>query len=252
MARVIAVSSPKGGVGKTACALLTGVALAERGLRVVAVDADHDVGTLPLLVPAASRAAQGARQALAARPDATPEALAPYLSRAPFGLDVLGGPFGPADEPRRTVANLATLAGLLEHVYDTVVLDLGTGLAHPLIRFALERADHVLMVTGPELIGASRVEAALRRLLDPHRGRLDPERVTIVLNRVRAPELAAAQLERFRRTGVRHDVAIPDDEHLGEMLDAGTFAIDSLRPATRMAVGELGVGGGPRAPPPPR
>lgn len=232
MARVIAVSSPKGGVGKTACAYLTAVALAERGLRVAAVDADHDVGTLPLLVP--ERAHLGARQALEQR--AITEQ---HLARDPSGAQVLAGPIGPADDPRRAAANLGALIDMLDH--DAIVLDLGTGLSHPVIRFALERADHVLMVTGPELIGASRVEAALRRLVEQRR--LDPDKVTLVLNRVLAPERAAAQLERFRRTGVRRDVAVPDDEHLSQMLDAGALATATLAPATRMALRELAEAG---------
>jgi flagellar biosynthesis protein FlhG len=230
MARVIAVSSPKGGVGKTACAYLTAVALVERGLRVAAVDADHDVGTLPLLVPAEARVSGGARQALTARRVTTG-----MLARDPSGVEVLAGPIGPADDPARSAANLGALVAMLDH--DAVVLDLGTGLSHPVIRFALDRADHVLMVTGPELIGASRVEAALRRLVEQRR--IDTDELTLVLNRVIAPELAAAQLERFRRTGVRHDVAIPDDEHLSELLDAGAFAIGALAPGTQMAIREL-------------
>ncbi len=234
MARVIGVSSPKGGVGKTACAYLTAVALAEQGLRVAAVDADHDVGTLPWLVP--TRAAGGARQALERR-----EVAGDLLATGPHGVQVLAGPIGPADDPHRSAANLGALIQLLDH--DAVVLDLGTGLSHPVIRFALERADHVLMVTGPELIGASRVEAALRRLVEQRR--IDTEATTLVLNRVIAPEYAAAQLERFRRTGVRHDVAVPDDEHLGRMLDAGDLAIDALAPATQMAIRELAAATGP-------
>ena len=228
------MSSPKGGVGKTACAYLTGVALAERGLRVVAVDADHDVGTLPMLVPAQRRVTGGARRALSAR-RVTPE----LLCRDPSGLDILGGPFGPADRPDASAANLEALIGLLDH--DVVVLDLGTGISHPVIRLALERADHVLMVSGPEFIGATRVEAALRNLIE-HR-RFDADHVTLVLNRVIAPELAAGQLERFRRTGVRHAVAVPDDEQLAERLDAGALAIAGLRTATQMAVRELAEAG---------
>ena len=190
----------------------------------VAVDADHDVGTLPLLVPAERRVTGGARHALSAR-----RVTSELLCRDPSGLDILGGPFGPADHPHASAANLEALVGLLDH--DVVVLDLGTGLSHPVIRLALERADHVLMVSGPELIGATRVEAALRRLIE-HR-RFDADHVTLVLNRVIAPELAAGQLERFRRTGVRHAVAVPDDEQLAELLDAGALAIDELRPPRR-------------------
>ena len=43
MARVIAFANQKGGVAKTTTTLNLGVALAEQGLRVLAVDLDRDV-----------------------------------------------------------------------------------------------------------------------------------------------------------------------------------------------------------------
>ena len=243
-AGVLTVTSPKGGVGKTACAYITGAALAERrGLRVIAVDADHDVGTLTLLLPGDARTHRSARHLLGALDQIdSAEALAPYVSVDPSGLHVLGGPFGPADRPQETARNLAAVVDLLERFYDIIVLDLGTGLAHPVIRLGIQRADHVLMLTGPDRVGASRVESALRKLLDRDgRTRLPSERITLVLNRVTDIGDAAAMIETFRRTGVGLDVAIPHDDGLAAMLDTGTFDMEALVPETRIAVRELAL-----------
>ena len=48
--------------------------------------------------------------------------------------------------------------------YEVVLLDLGTGVAGPLARFAIERADQVVLVTTPEWVTASVVLEALSHL----------------------------------------------------------------------------------------
>ncbi len=98
------------------------------------------------------------------------------------------------------------------------------------------------MVAGPDRVGATRVGSGLRKLLDRDgRTRLPSERVTLVLNRVTAIGDAAAMIERFRRTGVGLDVAIPHDDQLAAMLDTGTFDTEALVPETRIAVRELAL-----------
>ena len=243
-AGVLTVGSPKGGVGKTACAFLAASTLAERsGLRVVAIDADHDMGTLPLLVPDGQRADRGARQLLEALDSIQAAAnLHPYLTVAPSGLHILAGPFGPADRPQISVANLATLIALFERFYDLVVVDLGTGLTHPVIRFAVRRADRVLMVTSPDWVAAVRVEAGLRRLVGRDRqGPVVAERLAVVVNRAGDAETTAALIERLRRTGVHCQVAIPEDAQLATMLDSGTYSLRPLDIATRIAIRDLAL-----------
>jgi MinD-like ATPase involved in chromosome partitioning or flagellar assembly len=41
------------------------------------------------------------------------------------------------------------LIAFLGRFYELILLDLGTGLTEPLARFALERADHAVMVATP-------------------------------------------------------------------------------------------------------
>src|SRR4051794_41779806 len=84
----LALISPKGGVGKTTATFLVGNLLASHlKLRVVAVDANPDFGTLARLAPDARRSARSLADLLN---DAdrlhTAAQLTPYVSRLPTGL----------------------------------------------------------------------------------------------------------------------------------------------------------------------
>ena len=240
---VIAVASPKGGVGKTTCTFLIGATLAaRRGLRVVAVDADHDVGTLDLLVPnnGSRRTARHALRDLD-RIDSAAE-LAPYMAVHPSGLHVLAGPAGSATDPNELAANYGTIVALLERFYDVVLLDLGTGFANPVARFAMLRADQAIMVSGSDFVSSTRVAKASARLLDPSGpARLRPDRFTVIVNRLTDHERLAALLPSYRELGARTVVALPEDPQLAAMLDTGTYSLGPLARGTRMAIRELAL-----------
>jgi MinD-like ATPase involved in chromosome partitioning or flagellar assembly len=240
---VIVLASPKGGVGKTTCTFLIGATLAaRRGLRVVAVDADHDVGTLDLLVPGNGRR-RTARHALRDldRIDSAAQ-LAPYMAVHPSGLHVLAGPAGSANDPNELAANYGTLVALLERFYDVVLLDLGTGFANPVARFALLRADHAIMVSGSDFVSSTRVAKASARLLDPSGpARLRPDRFTVIVNRLTDRERLGTLRSSYRELGARTVVALPEDPQLAAMLDTGTYSLGPLARGTRIAIRELAL-----------
>ena len=167
----IALISPKGGVGKTTSTFIAGNLLATHlKLRAIAVDANPDFGTLARLAPDDRRSERSLADLLddADRLNTAAE-LAPYVSRLPTGLHVLGAPrdaeltasLGP-DRYGELVAFLATF-------YEVVLLDLGTGVAGPLARFAIERADQVVLVTTPEWVTSTRrARGALAPAARPH------------------------------------------------------------------------------------
>jgi MinD-like ATPase involved in chromosome partitioning or flagellar assembly len=246
-ANVVAVASPKGGVGKTTCAFLIGATLAaRRGLRVIAIDADHDVGTLGLLGPDSDSAAT-ARDALRDLDSLESAAeLMPYLSVHPSGLHILGGPAGSASRPEELAPAFGTLVALLERFYDLVLLDLGTGFANPVARFALKRADQTIMVTAVDRVTTTRVAAVVGRLLDPDGpARLRPDRFAVVINRVPrgrdAADRVAAVAAYFRELGSSSLVALPEDAQLAAMLDSGTYGLEPLEREMRMAIRQLAL-----------
>lgn len=156
---VIAVLSPKGGVGKTTSTYLVGDALADLGrVGVVGLDTNPDYGTLASLVPDALRSDHSLVDLLDAferRP--TFAELCPYLSQVRGGLKLLSAPSDPYVMQRLGPADYDRALGLLAQHVEVVLLDCGTGLAGPLARWAIQRADQVVIVTTPD-----------RRRLDRH------------------------------------------------------------------------------------
>jgi len=232
----VALISPKGGVGKTTSTFLVGNLLATHlKLRVVAVDANPDFGTLARLSPDQRRSERSLADLLA---DAdrlkTAAELNPYVSRQATGLHVLGAP-----RDAELTANLGPdrygeLIAFLSCFYEVVLLDLGTGVAGPLARFAIDRADQAVLVTTPEWVTSSVVLDALAHV--------QHERTTVAMNKslLRAKDLPAVE-QRFRAEHLHRCVTIPFDEQLAATLDAGHYTLDVLGRRTRMAIKELGL-----------
>lgn len=144
-ARVITVTSGKGGVGKTNLSVNLGIALVRQGLRVALVDADLGLANVDIL--------------LGIDP---PHTLVDLLSerhpledivvQGPGGLNIVAGGSG--------VYELASLGlGRLDHIVDTLtrldstfdvmLIDTGAGVGRHVLRFVLA-SEEVIVVTTTE------------------------------------------------------------------------------------------------------
>lgn len=181
-ARVIAVGSGKGGVGKTWFAITLAHALARRGRRVLLVDADLGLANVDIqlgLTPGRDLGAVAFGRA------ALPEAVIAY---APGGFDVLPGRSGSgalsAMEPAALEAMLAALRGAGPR-WDRVVLDLGAGLDRPVRRMAAW-ADTLLAIATAEPTSLTDAYAVLK--LHAADGGRDSR---VVVNRAASPQAGA-------------------------------------------------------------
>ena len=233
-ANTTAVASPKGGVGKTTASFLIGNLLASRlRLRVVAVDANPDLGTLGELARRGCRA-DGSLADLLRQGDRprTASELRAYAVSLPTGLHVLAGDRLPTG---LTAARCEELLDVVKRFYDVVILDLGTAAAGGLTRFVLDRSDQLVLVSDAQWIAARTVLEAL-----PH---LAHERTILALNKTR-PQWDAGEAAIERRLDERApDGAhrIPYDATLAAMLDSGTYTLEALARPTRVAVKRLGL-----------
>jgi MinD-like ATPase involved in chromosome partitioning or flagellar assembly len=234
---LVAVISPKGGVGKTTCTFLAGNVLASHlKLRAIAVDANPEFGTLGRLPAESVRAAPSLGELLEhADHLGTAAELGRYVSRLPSGLHLLAA----GHDPERTASlgpdRYGELVALLACFYETVLIDLGTGVTGPLARFALDRVDQVVLVTTPDPLTATLSIHALEQL--------DRERTTVVVNRTHrrlAPEVRAID-ECLARRDLKRPVTLPDDRRLAAMLDSGTYSLEALDRRTRLPVKQLGL-----------
>lgn len=234
---VVTLASPKGGVGKTTLAFVLGNLLASHlHLRVLALDASADSGTLAALVPDRLRSALSVADLLCDVDEIRSSAeLQVYVSRLPTGLHVLGGAHNGDDMGGATAGDLAALLSFAARSYELIVLDLGAGMSGELADFALERADQAVIVTTPDWVTAQSVSAAL--------GRVRRERATLVLNKLseRSDNQQRVIEAHFRGQEIGQRVAIPDDARLWLMLDSGTYSLAALGDETRIAVKRLGL-----------
>src|SRR4051812_29712685 len=166
----IALISPKGGVGKTTSTFLAGNLLATHlKLRAIAIDANPDFGTLAQLAPDDSRSERSLADLLrdADRLNTAAE-LAPYVSRLPTGLHVLGAPRVAELTASPGPERFGDIVAFLAPFYEVVQLAPRTGDPGPLAHFAIERADQIVLVTTPEFVTSTVVLDALSHLQHDH------------------------------------------------------------------------------------
>ncbi len=146
VACVLAVTSGKGGVGKTNIATNLALCMAASEKRVLLLDADISLGNLDLLLNIRSKynishVINGAKR------------VEDIIQLGPLGLQIICGASGldqladiSESEQHRLLQHLSGL----QHASDTIVIDTAAGISNSVVSFCLA-ADHVLVVTTPEV-----------------------------------------------------------------------------------------------------
>ncbi|MGO1948162.1 MAG: MinD/ParA family ATP-binding protein [Mycobacteriaceae bacterium] len=236
----IAVLSLKGGVGKTTTTVaLGGMFASGRGDRVIAVDANPDLGTLARrVVDDAAEAATPTVRDLLNLPDASryPQ-IRSCTSQASSRLEVIGSDRDPAVSEAFSETDYRQAVDILQHHYNIILTDCGTGLMHSAMSGVLDLAHMLVLVTSPALDGARSAEATLDWLDHHGHGDLVANAVVVVSGAHPGqaavdPEILASHFS-ARTRAVR---GIPFDRHLSE---GGVVDLDRLHPSTFRAYREL-------------
>ncbi|GAA4424743.1 MinD/ParA family protein [Actinokineospora soli] len=233
----IAMLSLKGGVGKTTTTTTLGSTFSSlRGDRVIAVDANPDRGTLSQKIPLETTATVRHLLRDADRIRRYSDIRA-YTSQGPSRLEVLASEQDPAvseafseEDYRRTIA-------LLEHFYNIVLTDCGTGLMHSAMKGVLDLADSLVIVSSGSVDGARSASATLD-WLDAHGYRDLVARSVAVINSVR-PGSGKVDLDKLAAhfgARCRAVCRIPFDPHLEE---GAEIELDRLLPETRLGLLEM-------------
>ena len=143
--RVVAVTSGKGGVGKTNIAVNLAIALQRRGHRILVIDADLGMANVDILLGASSR-----RHLLdLLRPDVQ---LDDVIVETGYGIQYISGGSGIEKALEYDHAEKVLLQQKLANCAaraDLILVDTGAGLGRNVMDFILA-ADEVLLVTTPE------------------------------------------------------------------------------------------------------
>ena len=173
LGKVVAVTSGKGGVGKTFVSANLAAALAKRGLRVLVLDADLGLANLDVVLNLYPK--------ITLHDVFTGKAkLEDAIIKAPGGFSVLLAGSGMVEYSRLTpeVRNdfLRIMGGLVPH-YDIVLLDTGAGISD-VVLFAVSLASEVIVVATPEPTSLTDAYATIKVLV----GQQKRQTVRMVIN----------------------------------------------------------------------
>jgi flagellar biosynthesis protein FlhG len=144
-ARVIAVTSGKGGVGKTNFSANVGIALAQLGKRVLLVDADLGLANADVVLGVTPKYHLG--HVLSGE-----KKVSEVIQDGPAGLKILAGGSGDyrlANLSESSLESCVTSFNEIEKELDFIILDTGAGISRSVLKFVLA-AEEVIVVTTTE------------------------------------------------------------------------------------------------------
>jgi flagellar biosynthesis protein FlhG len=199
-ASVIAITSGKGGVGKSNVAVNLAIKLASAGKQVVLLDADLGLANADVLC---NVDLPHNLSAVIARKKELHE----VMVKVPGGFSMIGGASGLARMADLTDADRGRIVRALaelEERADIILIDTGAGISPNVLSFT-RAADHVLVVTTPEPTAITDAYAVVKVL---HRdaaagqmGMSEPveRRVSLLVNQVRTPAEARVVHDRIAK-----------------------------------------------------
>lgn len=182
--KTIAVTSGKGGVGKSSLSANVGVALAKMGYRPVIFDADLALANLEVVL--GTRAEFSLQHVVAEE-----KGLKDVVATGPGGVGFVAGGSGVPtlmrSGPKRLAMFFEQVAGLSED-HDVVLYDTAAGLENRVLAF-LKAADEVLLVVTPEPTSVTDAYATVKTLF-----RHKPDAVVRVVVNMAADAAEAKQV----------------------------------------------------------
>ena len=232
----IAVLSLKGGVGKTTATVGLGSIFASlRGDRVIAVDANPDLGTLGQRIPQQTRST--VRDLLADNSIYRYSDVRAHTSQSPSRLEVLASERDPAVAEAFSEDDYRGVMKVLQRFYNIIITDCGTGLSHSAMNGVLDLANALILVSSPAIDGARSAGATLDWLQAHGYGHL-VSRAVVVLSHSRSGSstIDTKQLSQHFLTRCRAVQMIPFDDHLAEGAEVD---LDLLNRRTHRSLVEL-------------
>jgi len=208
-ASVIAITSGKGGVGKSNVAVNLSIKLASAGKSVVLLDADLGLANADVLCTI--DLPYNLSHVIARKKE-----LHEVMVTAPGGFKLIGGASGLARMADLTDFDRARIVESLmavEHSADTIVIDTGAGISPNVLSFT-RAADHVLVVTTPEPTAITDAYAVIKVITKDGLDR----RISLLVNQVRSAAEGRMVHERVAKVA---------KNFLGvNVLDAGHLVMD--------------------------
>lgn len=186
--RVIAVTSGKGGVGKTNFTVNLALALADYGQRIIILDGDLGLANVDIAFGLTAR--YTIEHLLSGE-----KSIEQILLTGPRGIGIIPGGSGVqelANLERDKLTNVLSNLGRLEKMADILIIDTGAGLGHAVMNF-LRAADDIILVTTPEPTSLTDAYGLLKTL----RKEAGEVPIHLVINRVKTEADARTTFKRL-------------------------------------------------------
>lgn len=160
-AKILCITSGKGGVGKSNVAVNLSLALSNLGKRVVLFDADLGMANVDILLGIRPKYNLG-------HIISEEKNISEILTNGPCGIKFISGGSGVdelinlnAENRTKFVSNIS----LLDSISDIIILDTGAGAAESVVDFALA-SDDIIVVTTPEPTAITDAYALIKTLVN--------------------------------------------------------------------------------------
>jgi len=206
-ARVITVTSGKGGVGKTNVTINLAIALSEQGLRVVILDADFGLANIDVLfgiIPQYSLVDVIKNK----------RSILEILSDGPKNTKFISGGSGVEDLVKlnnEQILRFVEKMSLLDKLADIIIIDTGAGLSERVMSFVMA-ADEVLLVTTPEPTSITDAYALIKMVSNRDKAK----KVRLIVNR--ADDISEA-------SDVMNKLTMVADKFLGMRLEPSGYIL---------------------------
>lgn len=212
--RTMAITSGKGGVGKTLMTVNLAIQYAQRGLKVLLIDADLGLANIDVILGLSPK--QTLQDVLEGR-----LTLDEVAVPGPMGITVLPAASGVAELSDLTENQKLSLMDHIDHWnadFDVVLVDTGAGIS-PNVRFFVLAVERILVVTTPEPTSVTDAYALMKVMYLNHR----ISHFDLVVNQVknqREPKEVYRTLSRvadkYLDVGLYFVGSVPDDVLMGQ------------------------------------
>lgn len=198
--RIIAVTSGKGGVGKTNIAVNLSLALCQQGYKVALIDVDMGLANADIILGITPKYNLG-------HVFRGERLLKDIIVEGPLGIKLIAGGSGVTDLANLTRWRLDVFINSLEELnkeFDFIILDTGAGIHRNVLSFVLATHE-ILVVTTPEPTAVTDVYGLLKVL----HGHNPKAKVRLVVNMVKNPneaEMVAEKLNAVLREFVQWEI----------------------------------------------
>lgn len=217
-ARVITVTSGKGGVGKTSISVNLGIALSQAGKKVIILDADFGLANIEVM--------------LGIRPKYNvadliyrDKSIADIITEGPEGIGFISGGSGIQEMNnlvKDQITNLIRKLAELDTLADIIVVDTGAGITDSVMEFITASSD-VLLVTTPEPTSITDAYALLKILHRKVDFSSDDTVIRMISNRVPSKEEGqelyaklSAVVEKFLQVKIKYLGAVLQENQVSK------------------------------------